>query len=234
MKRKLYTAICLTMLFTAAVVMAGAFNLGSLSVDVSASARCGELHLEGGLVIPHYYNNVTTLVNSLGCTYLVDAAYWISYNATATGDTSKNATVYITGDVVVFDSNNNRQGNAESISYDKDVSGWPDWFLNIQRDFEVTKSGGFEWTTSTSGDYTVVINVEGNVTTAAGGGVGGQAGFTVKGVTISLGGSISSPVIRTRHDYKTWISRSNLPSFTHRDEDSFSVGSETKHLSNYP
>lgn len=230
MKRQLYTAILLLTVFVSATVMAGRFSMGSLSTSVSASAVCGTIQTSAGN-IPHYYNNVTKITNSSGCTYTLEARYTISWTAEGGYTTSKRATIQLTGHVYVIDSNSQKVGAGDTYSEDFDVAGG--WFGTEKTD-TVSASDSFLWTTTSSGCYTARNDGEGSATSVSGGGGNGQLSATIRGVTLTIAGGFNSPEVRTRHSYTTSVDGSTLPVFTHRAESGFYVGCDTKYLSSYP
>lgn len=226
MKRQMYTAVLLLVLLTAATVIAGNFELGSLNTSVSASAVCGELTLADGTKIPHYFNNVTKVTNSDGCTYTVCARYTISWTSEAHYTTSKKANIKQSGHVYVVDSNLQKSGAGHPYSFDKDVKGG--WF-GAEKTDSVFRSGSFEWSTCSSGCYTARNDGEGSATTAD----GGSANISIEGVKLKVSFGFSDPVILTGHVYTTSHPNTIYPVFTHRAEDDFYVGNDTKYLSNY-
>lgn len=229
MNRKLHVALLLLILFSTATVLAGMFSLGDLSVSVSASAVCGTIPTSEGNV-PHYYNNVTTITDSSGNTHTLEARYQISWETSGSYTTSKKATIRLSGHVYVIDSNGCKSGAGDTYSYDEDVKGG--WFGGERTD-SVSTSDSFLWTTTTSGCYTARIDGEGEATSVSGGGGQGAASVNIRGVTLKISGGYNDPEVRTRHTYTRSASDTIHPVFTHRSEDSFFVGTDTKYLSNY-
>lgn len=225
MTRRLYTAIFLVIFFCAATVMAGSFKLGDLSSSVTASAECGTIPTSDGDV-PHYYNNVTEITNSAGCTYTLEARYQISWSTIGGYTTSKKATIQLHGHVYVVDSKCKKTGAGDTYSEDFDVKGT--WTGGEKTD-TVTSSDSFRWTTTSSGCYTARNDAQGSAISVSGGGTTG----TIEGVRLKITLGFTDPEVRTAHSYTTSADGTEYPVFTHRGEDGFYVGKDTKYLSNY-
>lgn len=249
MKYQRHIAILLLIFFTAVSVMvAGSkpdFNLGSLSVSVSASAQCGEITVIGHCnshcqqeTISHTYDDVTPLTQSNGCSYTLDAKYWISYTVTGDGSTNKPANVKISGHSVVLDVNGNSVGINSStsppgtslsgnISADKDVNGWGIWDgpFRLQKKFKVSQTKGYEWTTGKPGIYKAKVAGQGSATSASGGSSGLTVGGGIPAFYLTIGGSKGKPTMITGHQYY-WtesVNNEEINYITFLAEDDFTV-----------
>lgn len=244
MKYQKHIAILLLFLFTAAAVMAG-FNRGTLSVSVSASAKCGDIevayYIDGDDIrkhtfINHDYAKVTNVTPSHGCNYSVAAEYSISYTVKAEGDTDTLAIIKITGNSAVLDANGNSVGNTgESISYDHTARAWPDGPFHFQRKFKATKTKTYDWKTKTPGDYKAVAYGSGSAQSVRGGGGGITLGVGAFSFSRTIGGNWVTPTVRTGHEYfwsKT-IDEEQHDFLTFIDEVDLTVGSQTMDLSKY-
>ena len=247
MKYQKHIAILLLLLFTAASVMAG-FNRGTLSVSVSASAKCGDIEVtlytyEGTnptkhTFTDHDYSKVTYVTPSHGCNYTVDAEYSIFYTVKAEGDTDTLAVIKITGDSAVLDSNGNGVGNTgKGFSIDRTARAWPDLFFHFQRSFTVSEKETYDWKTKKPGDYKAAVYGSGSAQSVRGGGGNINAPVPIKkGGSFTLGLGWNSPTVRTGHEYTNGIEVINgVPHarLTFIDEDDFTVGSQTWNLSKY-
>ena len=236
MNRKFHVAVLLLILFTTATVLAGYFDRGNLEVSVAASARCGTIPTSDGNV-PHYFNNVVQITGAAKA-HTLDARYQISWE-TKMGYTiyRKRATLHVSGSVYVINSSCCMVGNTDTYSYDEDVV---DRFgkantgtIDTGRTFEWSTSVGGTPTNTTDGCYTARIDGEGQASSVSGGGGSLGVGTTIKGVTLNLAGGYNTPPVERSH--ACWIlgSDGSTKVFTHRGEDGFYVGTDTKYLSNY-
>ena len=154
MKREIFLATFLILIFTAVTIMAG-IDPEPPDVDESVSVK-----VKKGKVYPkephkpfkHTFDKVLTLKYSTGCDTVIAAEYYITHKVTAKGKISPGyrGVVTVKTSVEVVDSNGTKQGGNDDTNIVGVASIWRLW----RTPFTVSEDHKYTFTTSSAGNYT--------------------------------------------------------------------------------